>query len=289
LIHGLSNNTHVINNSVSGNFLDGIVVHDSHGVTLDSNIIQGNRNGVRLFAGSVRTSIIRNSFHAQQRATVWVLNGSLDQAEDLRDYSSGPRWNSQNISRHNDGRVWSTLVAENHFFGGAEIIVDEARYFISSHNRYFGNVLFDVNNSNDVSLDGCDAEGSIQYRMRRDDPAPITYSIDPSEGAILSVVAGDRIELHGDGAYFPADNQNFTLELAFGERPVIAAAGRVGSLDVQTGQLIDVPISVASGSFTLSSYLEGPNLGDPIRFELTSADWLSASIMFRDQDCALFE
>lgn len=289
LVHDLSNNTLLIGNVVSGNRLDGIVVHDSHGILIEGNGISDNRNGIRLFAGAVGTYIRSNVFFQQREATIWLLHGALDQAKDLGDYSNGPRWNAQNISRHNDGRVWVTRLVENDFMDESEIALVEAMYFHASGNRYRGDVSFDVSDSHEITLDGRGAEGRVQYRLRRGDIEPVTYAFDPPDNAVISVVSGDRIALMGETAYFPRQNQNFTLELNSDERPTIVAAGRVGSLDIQSGQLIAVPIAATTGQMTLSSYLGDMSLGDPVRLELTSTSWEVGAITLAYGECALFE
>jgi len=144
LIHDLSNSVVIENNLVEDNGLDGIVIHDSNQISVFNNVISNNRNGLRIFAGSTSVHIKENEFSENRRTDIFLLHGNLEAMEDLRNYSLGPDWNAQNISRHNDSRVRMVLIENNIFTSHAVIESIEAEIISFSGNYYAGNVLFNI-------------------------------------------------------------------------------------------------------------------------------------------------
>lgn len=288
LIHDLSNSVIVRGNTITENKLDGVVVHDSHNVQILNNKIYGNRNGIRIFAGSTLTFVERNSFSNNRKSDIFLLNGNLEALSDLNDYSNGFDWNKQNISRHNDSRVRGVFVTDNVFNSPAIIKSLEAAYVNFHQNNYRNNVSFEFTDTPNTRLDGGDAFGSVTYKLRRTSPTPITYKLQPKSGSELSVMGGDRIELTGQHGFLPADNPNFVLSLT-GKRSGEIVSSRNGELVIQSGILKFVPIFVESGEITVSTFLGDFENESSALVEIKSTDWNDVSISVEYSLCALFE
>lgn len=285
IIHDLSNSIIVSDNIVQENGLDGIVIHDSHNVSVVNNQIRFNRNGIRVFAGSTLTSINHNIFDSNARSAIFILNGNLDAVNDYGDYSVGTTWNAQNISRHSDSRVRIVSVSNNQFSGDTVIDVSEADYVEYIENIYRNDVMFNIQNSKNVRLDGDRALGNVSYRLRADDSGSTLYEITPKENSELSFMGQDKIML-ANGVYFPADNQNFTLELNASGDNLISAASAIGN--IQTGIMKFVPLNVVEGSVTLSSYIGDLSVTNSATLEIVSTDWAEVFFSLDYGQCALF-
>jgi parallel beta-helix repeat protein len=289
LIHDLSNNTLVHDNVVASNWLDGIVIHDSHAISVQGNVIRNNRNGLRLFAGSTLIAVQENNFRDNRNASLILLAGWLDQADDLDDYSDGTSWNGQNISRHSDGRVRGVIIENNIFASRATLIFDNAAFVNARGNRFLANVTFTAQDTTDLSLDGTGAVGTVSYRLRRSRHEPASYSIAPPPGSLLSVMSGDIVDLTGDINFLPADNTNFSLLLRGGEYGQIVTATGQDPLEIQTGVLKPIPLAAIAGAVSISSYIGEFERYEPARIEMSSRDWPTTALSTAPSGCNLIE
>ena len=285
LIHDLSNSVSISDNFVDNNIGDGIVVHDSNEVTLSKNTISNNRNGVRLFAGSTSVVVEKNKFQDNRRSDLFILNGNVDAYNDLGDYSAHDKWNAKNISRHNDSRVRLAFINENRFISNAVIETIEAELISFSNNKYRRNVLFNIKNSNYISMDGALSQGHVSYRLRSENLGSAQYKIDAKAGSELSALNGDIIISQSPLSLFPATNQNFSLYLSRSGKNEIRTLSQDRS--VQSGILKLVPLRVVNGDLKLSSYLGDFERDGEARVELVSEDWDETVLSIDSKTCSL--
>lgn len=285
LIHDLSNSVVIEDNLVEDNGLDGIVIHDSNQIKVLNNVISNNRNGMRIFAGSTSVHIEGNEFSKNRRTDIFLLNGNLEAIDDLSNYSLGTDWNAQNISRHNDSRVRLVSIEKNTFTSNAVIESIEAELISFSENYYAGDVLFDIKESDRVSLDGAQSQGHVSYRLRSKTDSSSQYAIDAKSGSELSVLNGDRITVLNDNPQFPASNQNFTLEFLNNGEKVISTVSP--DRKIQTGILKEIPLSAIKGEVSLSSYVGDFLINGEARIELVSTDWTELVLSINNNSCSI--
>jgi parallel beta-helix repeat protein len=289
IIHDLSQSVVISNNFVAGNRGDGIVIHDSAGALVSGNILRDNRNGLRAFAGAAILDVRDNSFEGNRDAAILLLHGALEQADDLGDYTDGTAWNARNMSRHNDGRVWAVDIRGNRFDAGAIINAIEARGVRVEDNSFAGAAGFATENSTGVIVGTGQGGGASSYVLRRTDPEPVVYHLDPAPGDQLSLHAFDRVVLAGGQALIPGENPNFVLELSEADPPSIIAASTRGPLDVQSGRLALVPFTLQSGAVTVNSFLGDFARMDSARIELSSQNWAELALSADLPGCSLFQ
>ena len=285
LVHDLSNSVVIENNSVERNGLDGIVIHDSNQIRIIKNNISKNRNGIRIFAGSTLIDVEENKFNENRRTDIFLLNGNLEAANNLSDYSLGTDWNAENISRHNDSRVRMAFVKNNHFASKAKIEAIETEMVHFLNNRYAGDVLFNFKNSDRISLDGSMAVGGVSYQFRSNTETAAQYTVDAKLNSELSILEGDQVIVLNEIPLFPALNQNFILEFFGTGTKVIKTVG--ANSDIQTGSLKEIPLTVLKGEMRLSSYLGDFMRNGDARFEISSNDWSEVALEIKSQSCSI--
>ena len=252
VLHDLSLGGRILNNSVYDNVQDGIVVHDSQNTQVSGNDVRGNRYGLRIFSGSVATTVSNNRFGANAEADILLKHGNLGAKSDLSDYSNGSDWNSRNIARHNSSRVWGTEVIRNTFEAPARIVARGTHYLRLARNEYTAGVSFDIRSSDNVELDGADSRGPVRYILRSESEGFAEYRIAPALGAELSMTGHDRVRLLGNRLMIPA-GADFRLHLD-GDGPGELAVEVARGQDIRTGILAVIPIAPVSGTATISGY-----------------------------------
>ena len=292
VLHDISTGGRIRNNRVFENVQDGIVIHDSHNTLISYNVIHDNRYGLRIFAGSVATTVTKNVFRENREADIFVKHGNLDAETDLSDYSDGSKWNGQNIARHNSSRVWGTLIVENNFDSHANINVRGAQHLGFARNDYAAGVTFDIRSSDNVELDGFGSKGPVKYVLRAEPANIANYSIHPVSDAELSMTGNDRVRVIGGRLMIP-QKLDFRLQVTgdgHGELTVEVADPR----DVRTGVLTYIPISPVSGTATISRYRSGfaarrsiemnINTDNSGRLRLTAFEGLCSSVKWSFDD-----
>ena len=285
MIHDLSNSVQITNNTIEGNGLDGIVVHDSNQINILKNTISNNRNGIRLFAGATIANIEDNIFENNIKSEIFLLHGNRDAENDLGDYSTGTDWNANNISRHNDSRVRFVSIVSNSFTPNALIEAIGAELISFSNNYYAGNVVFNIRESDYISMDGALSEGHVAYKLRSNLEDASHYSIDAKPDSALSVLSGDQVTLLGETLLFPVSNPNFSLEFSEDGKKVIKTNDK--GRNIQTGILKEIPISVSEGDVSLSSYIGRFSRDEAARIELVSTDWYTSVLSINNDRCRI--
>lgn len=239
MLHDLSNKGVIEDNIVQNNRGDGIVVHDSHAVTIKDNDISGNRIGIRVFAGSVATKVVGNRLSGSGQYEISLLQGNtapLHSQDDLSDHSL---WNGLNLGRHNDSRVWFTVVENNVFFGDASIRISGAQGSVFRKNRFFGDQSFRISNSQGTRIDG----GDILKGLPGPDGAVAQSEPPPSRQ--ISLDDGSPLVLDGEVVQIPLDLGRFRTELV-SEGIRIFAHNNSGEMKVT--EVVRLPIAVITGS-----------------------------------------
>lgn len=254
VLHDISTGGSILNNSVYDNVQDGIVIHDSQGTLVFGNKVRGNRYGLRIFSGSVATLVENNQFGSNSDADIFLKHGNLAALSDLSDYSSGPKWNGQNIARHNSSRVWGTEIVGNTFNAPARVVVRGAKYLSFGDNNYVAGVSFDIRSSDNVELDGVDSKGPVRYLLRAGREELAEYRINAAPGAELSMTGNDRVYLTGHRRLMPT-GADFRLYFD-GDGPGELSLGVPDSTDIRSGVLVDLPITPVSGAATIIGYRE---------------------------------
>ncbi len=252
VLHDISTGGRILHNRVFNNQQDGVVVHDSQNTLVAGNEIRRNRYGIRVFAGSVLTSIKYNRIKLSSVADIFVKNGNLEANDDLSDFSNGKDWNSKNLSRHNSSRVWGTAVFQNSFGSPAKVVVRGAEYLSFSRNNYPAGVTFDIRSSDNVELDGADSGRAVSYVLRANGDEVAHYRIAASSGARLSMSGYDHVILEGDRLLLP-DGSHFLLSVDE-LRPKELTLEVDDKSEIRSGILTTLPIEPVSGAAAFSKY-----------------------------------
>lgn len=252
VLHDISTGGRILNNRVFDNVQDGIVVHDSQDTLVAGNEIRGNRYGVRVFSGSVLTTITDNLFGKNTVADIFIKHGNLHSAADLSDYSLGPDWNAQNIARHNSARVWGTEIVGNRFEAEVTVLARGANYLHFADNIYEVGVTFDIQSSDNIELDGVQSEGPVSYRLRSDFPDGANYGIAAPRGAELSMNGMDQVILRGTVPLIP-DGRGFLLRVGASE-PRQLTVNLPNPTGIRTAVLVDLPMVPIAGIARIYDY-----------------------------------
>ena len=252
VLHDISTGGRILNNTVYDNLQDGIVVHDSQATLVFGNEVHGNRYGLRVFSGSAVTTVENNRFGSNAIADIFLKHGNLSAQTDLSDYSSGSKWNRQNIARHNSSRVWGTEIVGNRFLAPARIVARGAEFLRFIGNTYAAGASFDIRSSNNIELDGALAEGPLSYLLRAEPEGFADYRITAASGAKLSMTGFDRVTLAGNRSLAPI-GPDFLVQID-GNEPSKLTLGTADRQDIRTGVLVDFPVIPVAGAATITGY-----------------------------------
>lgn len=238
MLHDLSNKGVIENNVVQDNRGDGIVVHDSHSVVVRNNSISGNRIGIRVFAGSVNTTVVGNRLSGSAQYAISLLEGDTapPQSQETSDNSF---WNGLNLGRHNDSRVWYTVIENNVFSDNASIRISGAHGADFRNNRFLGRQSFRISNSQGTRIDGGAALPGLPG------PAGAVLRAEPPPSLRISSDDGSPVVLDGDVVQMPLGSGPFRLELA-SDGTRILAHDDFG--EVRATEVVRLPIAVRGGS-----------------------------------------
>ena len=165
---------------------------------------------------------------------IFIHNGWLGQGDDLSDYSRFDRWNSMNISRHNDGRVRFVSIFQNIFAVNSLFVFRETEGVHLFGNTYTANAVFEAENSRYLSVDGVGANGGVSYSFRRSDNTPLNYHIDPPSIFSMSINSFDVVYTAGVDLFIPSEGLPFISGFdEFGE-PFLSAVSRQEQNAVQS-------------------------------------------------------
>jgi parallel beta-helix repeat protein len=238
MLHDLSNMGVIKNNLVRDNRGDGIVVHDSHSVVVKNNDISGNRIGVRVFAGSINTTVVGNRISESSQYDISLLEGDLATPQP-QDPDDEIIWNGRNLARHNDSRVWFTVIETNVFSDDASIRISGAVGVDFRNNQFLGHQKFRISNSQGTQIDGGAALPDLPA------PAGIVAPDDASLSRRISTDNGSPVVLDGDVLQVQLGSGPFYLKLALdGTRTLTHDETGV----VRTTEVVRLPIAVRGGS-----------------------------------------
>ena len=266
VLHDVSTGGRILGNRVYENAQDGIVVHDSQDTLVAGNQIRENRYGLRIFSGSVMTTVTGNLFGANHLADIFVKHGNLESETDLSDFSHGPDWNAQNIARHNSSRVWATEIVGNAFEQPVTVLVRGANYLDFAENTYAAGVTFDIRSSDNIGLDGQQSAGPVRYLLRGEPSLGASYRLAAPAGSELSMTGADHVTLTGHELLIP-EGGDFVLRIeAEGTDQLTLDVPR--REDVRTAMLVDLPVTPRSGTAWITGYQDSFSIDRAISMEI---------------------
>lgn len=238
MLHDLSNMGIIENNIVRDNSGDGIVIHDSHSAIVRDNDVSGNRIGIRIFAGSVNTTIVDNRLGGNVQHAISLLEGNTTPVRH-QNASNALHWNGRNLARHNDSRIWFVAIESNYFIDDASIRISGARGAVFRNNQFFGRQSFHILNSLGTHIDGGTGLPDLPG------PASAFAVTEARPSRRISLDDESHVVLDGDVLQMPFGSGHFHLDVASDGTGILAHDDRG---EVRVTEVVRLPITVQGGS-----------------------------------------